>query len=99
MVVISTPCQDLSSANVNGTSLAGSESKLLWDALRILDIVKVINPDVKYIIERVWFEEKFPLAYAAVNEHIGTSRWHGMPAKARRPTASDTFGQTWSTNK
>ena len=34
VVVISTPCQDLSSANVNGTGLAGSESKLLWDALR-----------------------------------------------------------------
>ena len=71
VVVISTPCQDLSSANVNGTGLAGSRSKLLWDALRILDIVKRMNPDVKYIIENVWFKEKFPLAYAAVNEHIG----------------------------
>ena len=59
VVVISTPCQDLSSANVNGTGLAGSESKLLWDALRILDIVKKINPRVKYIVENVWFKEKF----------------------------------------
>ena len=71
VVVISTPCQDLSSANVNDTGLAGSESKLLWDALRILDIIKILNPDVKYIIENVWFEQKFPLAYAAVNAHIG----------------------------
>ena len=71
VVVISTPCQDLSSANVNGTGLAGSESKLLWDALRILDIVKKINPHVKYIVENVWFKEKFPEAYAAVNKRIG----------------------------
>jgi site-specific DNA-cytosine methylase len=53
VVVISTPCQDLSSANVNDTSLAGSDSKLLWDALRILDIVKIRNPHVKYIVENV----------------------------------------------
>ena len=71
VVVISTPCQDLSSANVNGTGLAGSESKLLWDALRILDIVKKINPHVKYIVENVWFKEKFPEAYAEVNQRIG----------------------------
>ena len=71
VVVISTPCQDLSSANASGTGLEGSESKLLWDALRILDIVKILNPNVKYIVENVWFEEKFPLAYAAVCKHIG----------------------------
>ena len=71
VVVISTPCQDLSSANVNGTGLAGSESKLLWDALRILDIVKKINPRVKYIVGNVWFKEKFPEAYAEVNKRIG----------------------------
>ena len=39
VVVISTPCRDLSSANASDTGLAGSESKLLWDALRIPDIV------------------------------------------------------------
>ena len=71
VVVISTPCKDLSSANVNGTGLVGNESKLLWDALRILGIVKIMNPHVKYIVENVWFEEKYTLAYAAVNERIG----------------------------
>ena len=43
----------MSSANVNGTGLAGSESKVLWDALRILDTVKIINPHVKYIVVNV----------------------------------------------
>ena len=71
MVVISTPCQDLSSANVNSTGLAGSESKLLWYALRILDVVKTINPNVKCIVGNVWFKEKFPEAYAEVNQRIG----------------------------
>ena len=43
VAVIITPCQDLSSANVNGTGLARGEPKLLWDALRILDTVKITN--------------------------------------------------------
>ena len=47
VVVISTPCQDLSSANTSGTGLEGSESKLLWDALRILDTIKELNPDAR----------------------------------------------------
>ena len=53
VVVISTPCQDLSLANVNGPGLAGSESKLLRDALRMLGTDTVFNPNVKYIVENV----------------------------------------------
>ena len=71
VVIITTPCQDLSSANSAGTGLAGSESRFLWNALDILDIIREINPNVKYIIENVQFKDKFPGAFREINTRLG----------------------------
>jgi len=71
VVTISTPCQDLSPANVKGEGLDGKESRLMYTALDILDMVKTLNPAVKYLVENVQFEKKFPEQFAQLNERIG----------------------------
>jgi site-specific DNA-cytosine methylase len=63
LVVISTPCQDLSCANSAGKGLEGTESVLIMQALDVLDMIKELNPKVKYLIENVRFKEKHPNAY------------------------------------
>ena len=58
LVIGGSPCQGLSSCNVylkdgeygvNGTG----KSRLFWQYVRILNIVKEINPDVKFLLENV----------------------------------------------
>ena len=71
VVTISTPCQDLSPANTRGEGLKGKESRLMYTALDILDMVKELNPSVKYLIENVQFEKKFPEQFAELNARIG----------------------------
>jgi site-specific DNA-cytosine methylase len=71
LVVISTPCQDLSTANTHGTGLDGEESSLFLVALDVLDMVKELNPDVLYLIENVQFEQNHPAAYLKLNTRIG----------------------------
>ena len=53
LVVISTPCQDLSSANDAGKGLDGTESVLIMQALDVLDMIKKLNPKINYLIENV----------------------------------------------
>ena len=72
MVVISTHARTCCRRTLTAqASQAANQSSSAQDALRILDIVTIINPNVKYIVESVWFEERFPLVYAAVNKHNG----------------------------
>ena len=71
LVVISTPCQDLSCANTTGKGLEGTESVLIEQALDVLDMIKMINPSVKYLIENVRFKEKHPKAYEYFCQRIG----------------------------
>ena len=57
LVTISTPCQDLSPANVKGEGLDGKKSKLTYTVLDMLDMVKTLNPAVQYLVENVQFEK------------------------------------------
>jgi site-specific DNA-cytosine methylase len=71
LVVIGTPCQDLSCANSAGKGLKGKESVLIIQALDVLDMIKELNPKVKYLIENVRFKEKHPKAYEYFCQRIG----------------------------
>lgn len=51
-VIGGSPCQDVSFAG-KGEGLAGSRSKLFWEYARILGQCKVINPNVKFLLENV----------------------------------------------
>lgn len=71
LVVISTPCQDLSCANGAGNELNGTESVLIIQALDVLDTIKELNPEVEYLIENVRFKDKHPKAYEYFFQRIG----------------------------
>ena len=53
LLLVSSPCQDLSSSNKNRTGLSGSKSGLFYDAVRVLKEIRIKNPDVKFIFENV----------------------------------------------
>lgn len=47
------PCQNFSRANSERKGLSGIKSKLFYEFVRILDEVKKVNPDVKFLLENV----------------------------------------------
>ena len=61
LLIGGSPCQNLSNAG-NGTGLQGTESSLFYRFLEILNHLKSINPNVKFLLENVkmkgeWEEE------------------------------------------
>jgi DNA (cytosine-5)-methyltransferase 3A len=53
LLIGGSPCQNLSGANKNITGLAGLKSKLFYTYVDILNHVRAINPDVKFLCENV----------------------------------------------
>jgi DNA (cytosine-5)-methyltransferase 1 len=47
------PCKGISKLNQNQEGLIHDESILFWQYLRILNEIRIINPDVKFILENV----------------------------------------------
>lgn len=60
-------CQNLSNAG-NGTGLEGSESSLFFRYLEILNHIKSLNPNVKFLLENVRMKAEWE---AIFNEHMG----------------------------
>jgi DNA (cytosine-5)-methyltransferase 3A len=56
LIIGGSPCQDFSQANMNRDGLSGEKSKLFFEYLRILNEVRDINPDVKFLLENVVME-------------------------------------------
>lgn len=52
------PCQDLSLANKDRTGLEGEKSSLFWEYIRLLNEIREINPDVKFLLENVEMPDK-----------------------------------------
>lgn len=57
LVMAGTPCQNLSIAVINrkeyNQGLEGEKSKLFYEFVRVLDLVKKYNPNVKFLLENV----------------------------------------------
>lgn len=55
LLIGGSPCQDLSSSNVwsEQKGLEGKKSSLFWEYARILELIKLKNPNVKFLLENV----------------------------------------------
>lgn len=52
LIIGGSPCQDLSSLK-NGEGLEGEKSKLFFEYIRILNEIRKVNPNVKFLLENV----------------------------------------------
>lgn len=53
LLIGGSPCQDFSGANRERLGVDGQKSKLFWEYVRILEELREINPDVKFLLENV----------------------------------------------
>ena len=58
LIIGGSPCQNLSNAG-NGTGLEGSESGLFYRYLEILNHIKSVNPNVKFLLENVVMKKEW----------------------------------------
>jgi DNA (cytosine-5)-methyltransferase 3A len=58
LIIGGSPCQNLSNAG-NGTGLEGSESGLFYRYLEILNHIKSLNPNVKFLLENVVMKKEW----------------------------------------
>jgi len=58
LLIGGSPCQDFSIANKDRKGLAGEKSSLFFEYYRILQEVKAINPEVKFLLENVIMDKK-----------------------------------------
>jgi DNA (cytosine-5)-methyltransferase 3A len=58
LIIGGSPCQDFSIANKDRKGLAGEKSSLFFEYYRILQEVKAINPEVKFLLENVIMDKK-----------------------------------------
>jgi len=59
LIIAGTPCQDLSIANNNATGLSGEKSSLFYSFVDILNYVRKINPEIKFLLENVNTKTKY----------------------------------------
>lgn len=67
LIIGGSPCQNLSNAG-NGTGLEGSESGLFYRYLEILNHIKSLNPNVKFLLENVVMKKEWEQIF---NDHMG----------------------------
>jgi len=53
LLIGGSPCQDLSNAKTGGMGLIGEKSKLFFEYVRVLNEIRKVNPDVKFLLENV----------------------------------------------
>ena len=58
LIIGGSPCQDFSIANKDRKGLDGEKSRLFFEYYRILQEVKAINPDVKFLLENVIMDKR-----------------------------------------
>ena len=67
LIIGGSPCTNLSNAG-NGLGLEGSESGLFYKYLEILNHIKSVNPNVKFLLENVVMKKEWESIF---NEHMG----------------------------
>jgi len=73
LVVAAWPCTDLSGANGDlALGLEGERSALFFHVERILSLILTHNPHCHFLCENVVFSNKFPDAWALINDSLGT---------------------------
>lgn len=73
LIIGGTPCQDFSLLKVDGEGLLGDKSKLFYEFLAILKIVKVFNPKVKFLLENVKMKKE---SEQQLNDYLGVKGIH-----------------------
>ena len=75
LVMWSTPCQGLSTANRQGKGLNDHRSALFTQAMYILELLRHHNPKIQYVAENVDFRKSHPEDYAWVCERLGVPEY------------------------
>lgn len=73
LLIGGSPCQDFSRLKVEGKGLLGEKSKLFYEYLRILQELKNINPDVKFLLENVRMKKE---SEKELNKYLGVKGVH-----------------------
>lgn len=71
LVLVGFPCQDVSVANRDGQGLRGAKSALFHKVWRVIEKMKVVNPEVQSVLECTDFSMKFPEDFQFVSETVG----------------------------
>lgn len=64
------PCQDFSCANKEITGLKGLKSSLFYEYVRILNDIKKVNPNVKFLLENVQMKKEWE---NIISEYLGVT--------------------------
>ena len=75
LVIATTPCQGLSSANASGTGLQDPRSSLFYKAIEVIQALRRADTDVKYIAENVDFRKNHPLDYQEICRELGPAEY------------------------
>lgn len=59
LLIGGSPCQDLSAANKNKDGLNGIKSMLFYEYVRIYNELKLINPDILFLLENVKMQKEW----------------------------------------
>lgn len=73
LVIAGTPCQDFSLLKVGGEGLLGMKSRLFYEFLEILNLIKRFNPKVKFLLENVKMKKDSELQ---LNKYLGVDGVH-----------------------
>lgn len=69
LLIGGSPCQDFSSQNKERKGLKGIKSNLFFEYYRLLNELRQINPELKYVLENVIM---LPQHYASLSNYMGT---------------------------
>lgn len=59
LIMAGSPCQDLSWAHKDGLGLEGTKSSLFFRFAEILEAVRTLNPNVKFLLENVGMKKEY----------------------------------------